>query len=136
MDDEKPRLIRSWKRPEPAPFSATQPSDPRRDGLSGESNMLASFSIVPLGRSESLSRDVAEIVRLVSASGLPYRLGSMETTVEGEPEAVWTLIRRCHELARAGSARVLTHIAIDDREGPDGRIESKIDSVVNRLNPG
>jgi uncharacterized protein (TIGR00106 family) len=100
---------------------------------SEDASMLTSFSIIPVGKSESLSEDVAEIFRLVSESGVDFKLGAMETTVEGEPDAVWALLRRCHERMRGRSTRVLTHITIDDREGASGRIDGKVASVRSRL---
>ena len=46
--------------------------------------MLASFSIAPVGVGENLSEHVAEIVDIIDKSGLKYKLGAMQTTVEGE----------------------------------------------------
>ncbi len=91
--------------------------------------MLASFSIIPIGVGENLKTYVAEIVKLVQDSGLEYRLGPMETTVEGEPEAVWTLLKKCHDRMRTLSNRVITHIAIDDREGAQNRIRGKVEEI-------
>ena len=51
--------------------------------------MLASFSVVPIGVGEELKTQVAEVVGLIRDSGLAYRLGAMQTTVEGEPDAVF-----------------------------------------------
>ena len=45
--------------------------------------MLASFSVLPVGIGEALSEHVARIIDIIDASGLDYRLGAMETTVEG-----------------------------------------------------
>lgn len=95
--------------------------------------MLASFSIVPIGKGESLKKYIAEVVKLVQESGLEYRLGPMETTVEGESEAVWTLLKKCHERMRQLSNRVITHIAIDDREGAKNRIYGKVEEVETLL---
>ena len=48
--------------------------------------MLASFSIAPVGVGEALSKHVAEIVDIIDKSGLKYKLGAMQTTVEGDDE--------------------------------------------------
>ena len=99
--------------------------------------MLAHFSIVPLGKGASLSKDVAEVVRLVRASGLQYRLGPMGTVVEGEPDRVFALIRDCHMFSRSRNARVYTTVTIDDRPGLEsGRIDSKVSSVEKLLDQG
>lgn len=95
--------------------------------------MLASFAMVPVGVEGRLKEYVAEIVALIDASGLDYRLGAMETTVEGEAEAVFALLVRCHQRMRELAPRVLTHIAIDDRDGAEGRLAGKVADVEQVL---
>jgi len=95
--------------------------------------MLVQFSIVPLGAGESLSKEVAEVIRIVDESGLSYRANPMGTVVEGEWDEVMTLIRKCHEKTLEGAARVLTTLTIDDRPGKSDRIGGKIQSVEQRL---
>lgn len=95
--------------------------------------MLVQFSIVPLGVGDSISKDVAEIIRLVDESGLPYRTNPMGTVMEGEWEDVMTLIRKCHEEVLRNASRVLTSITIDDRPGKPDRIIEKIKSVEKKL---
>ncbi len=95
--------------------------------------MLVQFSIVPLGRGESISGPVAKILDLVDGSGLPYRLTPMGTIVEGEWDEVMALIGACHREALKGAPRALTTIIIDDRPGKADRITEKIRSVEKRL---
>ena len=95
--------------------------------------MLASFSIAPVGVGEALAKHVAEIVDIIDKSGLKYKLGAMQTTVEGDDAEVMALILQCHRHMRAKAKRVLTHIAIDDREGAKGRITGKIADVERAL---
>ncbi len=95
--------------------------------------MLVQFSIVPLGAGESLSKEVAEVIRIVDESGLPYRTNPMGTVIEGEWDEVMTLVRKCHEKALESAARVLTALTIDDRPGKSDRIRGKIQSVEQRL---
>lgn len=91
--------------------------------------MLASFSVVPLGVGEEVAKEIAAVLELVERSGLDYRLGAMQTTVEGEPEAVMALILACHRHLRTRAPRVLTHITLDDRAGAVGRLEGKVRDV-------
>jgi uncharacterized protein (TIGR00106 family) len=95
--------------------------------------MLASFSISPVGVGEALSKHVAEIVDIIDKSGLKYKLGAMQTTVEGDDAEVMALILRCHRHMRAKAKRVVTHIAIDDREGASGRLTGKVEDVEKAL---
>ena len=91
--------------------------------------MVVSFSIVPVGAGEELKEHVAAVLDLIDKSGLPYRLGAMQTTVEGEQEEVMALVMACHNKMRERAARVLTHIAIDDRAGARNRLEGKVSDV-------
>jgi len=95
--------------------------------------MVASFSIAPIGVGDELKEHIAKVLDVVDRSGLPYKLGAMQTTVEGEPEAVMALIMKCHALLLEAAPRVLTHIAIDDRKGATGRIEGKVQDVEEVL---
>ena len=95
--------------------------------------MLASFSIAPVGVGEALSKHVAEIVEIIDRSGLKYKLGAMQTTVEGDDAEVMALILQCHRHMRAKAKRVITHIAIDDREGAKDRLTGKVEDVEKAL---
>lgn len=95
--------------------------------------ILASFSIAPLDRGESVSKYVAQLVDLIDRSGLDYQLTPMATIVEGEFEEVMALIAACHQKMRSMSRRVITNIKIDDREGASGRLAGKVESVERAL---
>jgi len=95
--------------------------------------MVASFSIVPIGVGEELREHIAKVLDIVDTSGLRYKLGTMQTTVEGEPDEVMALIMKCHRLLLEAAPRVLTHIAIDDRKGATGRLEGKVQDVEQVL---
>lgn len=95
--------------------------------------MIAEFSIVPLDKGPHLGKEVASILDIVDRSGLPYELTPMGTIVEGSWDEIIGLIRRCHEKEREGSGRVLTTIHIDDKEGEEGLIRSKVASVESHL---
>lgn len=94
--------------------------------------MLASFSIIPLGV-QSVREVVAEVLSIVDNSGLPYKLGAMQTTVEGEEGEVMGLIMACHRRALELAPRVVTHIAIDDRPGVEDRLTGKVREVEEVL---
>jgi uncharacterized protein (TIGR00106 family) len=95
--------------------------------------MVASFAVVPIGVGEELKEHIAKVLDLIDRSGLPYKLGAMQTTVEGEEAEVMDLIMRCHRLVRELAPRVLTHIAIDDRRGATGRLTGKVADVEEVL---
>lgn len=95
--------------------------------------MLAQFSIVPLGKGESLSGYVASIIKEVEKSKLPYRLTAMATIVEGPDDEVFALLKRCHQRAKRFAPRVLTTIIIDDKKGARNRLNGKVESVERKL---
>ncbi|OGS56554.1 MAG: hypothetical protein A3K60_06760 [Euryarchaeota archaeon RBG_19FT_COMBO_56_21] len=91
--------------------------------------MLAEFSVVPLGKGESVSQYVAECLKIVEASGVPYRINPMGTVLEGDFDEVMGAIRACHVRVMEMSTRCITSIKIDDRRGVKGALDSKIKSV-------
>jgi len=96
--------------------------------------MLAEFSIVPVGKDESIGKTVAEVMNIVDASGLPYKANPMGTVVEGEWDEVMGLIKMCHAAAANTAPRLLTRITIDYRPGkPKNRLTAKLKSVEDRL---
>ncbi len=95
--------------------------------------MLVQFSIIPLGKNVSMSRQVAKVLEIVDASGLPYKINPMGTVVEGSWKEIMQLVRKCHTAVLKNEKRVLTTITIDDRKGKTGRIDQKVQSVERRL---
>jgi len=95
--------------------------------------MLAEFSIVPVGVGSSIGDRLAEVLKIVDASGMPYKLNPMGTVVEGEWDDVIKLIRKCHSTVMKTGERAITTIAIDDRKGRPSRIDEKVKSIEKRI---
>lgn len=95
--------------------------------------MLVEFSIVPLGLGSSIGNKLAEVLKIVDASGLPYKINPMGTVVEGEWDEIMKLIKKCHRTVMKTGERVITTISIDDRKGQPNRIEEKVKSIERRL---
>ncbi|MBC8549875.1 MAG: MTH1187 family thiamine-binding protein [Candidatus Brocadiales bacterium] len=95
--------------------------------------MIVNFNIVPIGKESSLSAKVAEILEIVSESGIDYKLHAMGTILEGDWNEIMRLIKKCHKKILKDSDRVVTTITIDDRKGKTGRIAGKVKSVERRL---
>ncbi len=95
--------------------------------------MLVEFSVVPVGKGESVGQYVAECLKIVEGSGLPYRLNPMGTVLEGDYESVMSVVRACHLRVAEMCPRVITSIKIDDRKGALGMIDKKVVSVERRL---
>ena len=95
--------------------------------------MLAEFSIIPLDKGKSVSKEVAEVLDIVDKSGLSYSLTPMGTIVEGSWDEVLALIKRCHRKVLTSSCRVYTKISIDDKKGKHNLLRQKVKSVEEKL---
>jgi uncharacterized protein (TIGR00106 family) len=95
--------------------------------------MLVEFSIVPVGVGSSIGDQLAEVLRLVDASGLPYKVNPMGTVVEGEWDEVMKLVKKCHSTVMKKGERAITTIAVDDRKGKPNRLEEKVKSIERRI---
>lgn len=95
--------------------------------------MLVEFSIVPVGTGSSIGDQLAEVLRIVDTSGLPYKVNPMGTVVEGEWDEVIGLVKKCHDAVMRSGERAITTISIDDRKGKPNRIDEKVKSVERRI---
>jgi uncharacterized protein (TIGR00106 family) len=95
--------------------------------------MLAEFSIVPVGVGSSVGDQLAEVLRIVDASGLPYKINPMGTVIEGEWDDVMGLVRKCHLAVMKTGERAVTTISIDDRKGKPNRLDEKVQSIERRI---
>ena len=95
--------------------------------------VLAEFSMYPLDKGESLSAYVARSLDIIDKSGLPYKLGPMGTTVEGDWDEVMALIKKCYDRMREDCRRIECGIKIDSREGAEGRLTKKVESVEKKV---
>lgn len=96
--------------------------------------MLAEFSVIPIGSGESMGDHIATVLKIVDASGLPYRANAMSTVIEGDWDKVMTVIRKCQDEVLSVAPRVMTSIHLDIRPArPQNRITEKLKSVEKRL---
>jgi len=98
--------------------------------------MLGSFSITPLGASDSVGDVVAGCVRIVRDSGLPNETTAMFTTVEGDAAEVFAVLQRCIDYAAQRAPRVSVTAKFDHRPGHEGALTAKIDRVERALEQG
>lgn len=96
-------------------------------------SVLIHFSIFPTDKGTSVSPYVAQSLRIIRESGLPYKLGPMSTAVEGEWEEVMGVVERCFAALRKDCHRIYMTLQMDYREGAVNRIEGKIKSVEDKL---
>jgi len=95
--------------------------------------MLLAFSIAPLGAGESVTDAVADAVAVVRESGLPYRLDSMFTTVEGDWDEAMQVVRRASDVLTEQGHRVSLVMKADIRPGRSGELTGKVERVEREL---
>lgn len=88
---------------------------------------------MPIGKGESLSRYVAECIKIVKESGIRYQLTPMCTILEGDYDEVMDVIKKCHIRIMGMCNRVLTTIKIDDRRGKEDAMTQKVRSVEEKI---
>ncbi len=100
---------------------------------------IVAVSISPTGSKAdegvSVSRYVARALDVVRAQDkVRHRLDPMFTTLEGDLDAIFALIRRMQEAVfEAGAVRVGTVLKIDDRRDREASMEEKVRSVEEQL---
>ncbi|WP_433302003.1 MTH1187 family thiamine-binding protein [Actinoplanes sp. CA-030573] len=96
--------------------------------------MLVAFSVTPLGVGESVGDLVAEAVRVVRESGLPNRTDAMFTTIEGEWDECFAVVKQAVEaVAKAGAPRVSVSLKADVRPGVSGALTAKVEHIERAL---
>ncbi len=99
---------------------------------------IVAVSIAPTGEGPSVSRHVAAALRVLERQDrVRWRLDPMFTTLEGEVEEIFALIRRMQEAVFAeGAVRVGTVIKMDERRDKDVRMEDKLRAAETALAAG
>lgn len=98
--------------------------------------MLVAFSVAPsgTGRADGSVHDaVAAAVRVVRESGLPNHTDAMFTTIEGEWDEVFDVVRRATEAVAPFGSRVSLVLKADIRPGYTGELEAKLERLEGAL---
>ncbi len=95
--------------------------------------MLLELSVIPLGRGRSISADLADVVKIIDASGLDYRLTAAGTILEGNWEQLMDVARKCHAAMRKKTERVVTLMKVDDYAERTGRLTAAVASIEQKV---
>ena len=96
--------------------------------------IIVDLSIVPIGVGVSLSPYVAACERVLSQAGLKTKLHAYGTNIEGEWDAVFAAIKRCHETVHEmGAPRITTTIKMGSRTDREQSMGDKVQSVEEKL---
>ena len=96
--------------------------------------VIADLCVVPIGVGPSVAEYVAACVRILEEAGLEIQLHAYGTNIEGEWDAVFAAIKRCHESLHAmGAPRISTNLRFGTRTDRDQSMQDKITSVQKIL---
>jgi uncharacterized protein (TIGR00106 family) len=96
--------------------------------------VLVDLCIVPIGVGVSLSSYIAACEKVLTEAGLKTALHSYGTDIEGEWDAVFAAVKRCHEIVHEmGAPRISTNIKLGTRTDRDQTMEDKVNSVKGKM---
>ncbi|MBT2538355.1 thiamine-binding protein [Arthrobacter sp. ISL-69] len=112
--------------------------------------MLLAFSVAPSGQpahpaggsaapasgasaDASVHDAVAAAVKIVRDSGLPNHTDSMFTTIEGEWDEVFAVVKQATEAVGRFGSRVSLVIKADIRPGYSGELTGKVERLENAI---
>ncbi len=98
-------------------------------------SVLLQMAMFPTDKSESKSKEVAEVIKIIRESGLSYQLTSMSTIIETSTlKEALALIEKCYsKLEELGCSRVYATLNFDIRMGYENRLKTKIESVEKSI---
>lgn len=97
-------------------------------------DVIVDICVVPIGVGTSVSRYVAECEKIFRDAGLSHQLHAYGTNVEGEWDAVFDALKRCHERIHAmGAPRISTTVKLGTRTDRAQTMADKVRSVADKL---
>ena len=96
--------------------------------------VIADLCVVPMGVGVSVSKYVTACEKVLKEAGLETKLHAYGTNIEGDWDAVFTAIRRCHEVVHEmGAPRITTTLKFGTRIDKTQTMDDKVTSVQQQL---
>lgn len=96
--------------------------------------VIADLCVVPMGVGVSVSEYVAACEKVLKDAGLKTSLHAYGTNIEGEWDAVFAAIKKCHEVVhQMGAPRITTTLKFGTRTDRAQTMEEKVKSVEKKL---
>ncbi|MBP8626385.1 MAG: MTH1187 family thiamine-binding protein [Syntrophorhabdaceae bacterium] len=97
-------------------------------------SVLMEFAMFPTDKGESVSEYVSRIIKYLKDRGFNYKLTPMGTIIEFETlEEALELLSISYKQLEPDCNRVYSTIKLDIRKGSSGRMEKKIQSIVDKI---
>ena len=96
--------------------------------------VMVDLCVVPIGVGVSVSEYIAACERIIEAAGLSAQLHPYGTVIEGDWDAVFAVVKQCHERVHAmGAPRIFTSLKVGTRSDREQSMQDKVDSVRAKL---
>ena len=97
-------------------------------------NVIVDLCVVPVGVGTSVSRFVAACQQVLQEAGLEHELHAYGTNVQGDWDAVFAAVKRCHEVVHElGAPRITTTLKVGTRTDREQSMADKVRSVREKL---
>ena len=96
-------------------------------------NTLVAVSIAPVGTGDELSKEVAQVIRIIRNSNLPNRTTSMFTEIEGPYDEVMKVVKDATFILLNKGIRTSVVLKMDIRPGFENTLNEKIQRVEEIL---
>lgn len=98
-------------------------------------SVLAEVRMIPVGTgSPSISRMVADSIKVIQQSGLKYDVTATGTNIEGSLDEILQTVKKMEEVPfREGADRVVLMLTIDDRRDKPISLEYEEQSASDKL---
>lgn len=96
-------------------------------------NTLVAVAIAPFGVGDELSKEVAEVVKVIRDSGLQNKTYSMFTEIEGEWDEVMEVVKNATFVLAEKGIRTEVIMKMDIRPGYNNMMTEKIDRMENQM---
>jgi uncharacterized protein (TIGR00106 family) len=97
-------------------------------------NVIVDLCVLPIGVGVSLSPYVVACERVLAEAGLKTALHANGTNIEGDWDAVFAAIKKCHEVVhQMGAPRIATTLRLGTRTDRPQTMDDKVRSVQTHL---
>lgn len=101
--------------------------------LEDKMNTLVAVAIAPFGIGDELSKEVAEVVKVIRESGLPNKTSSMFTEIEGEWDEVMKVVKDATFVLAQKGIRTEVVMKMDIRPGYENMMSEKLVRMENQM---
>ncbi len=98
-------------------------------------SVIAEIALLPVGTGNaSISRMLADSVKIIGKHGLKYEVTSTGTNVEGDLDAIFSAVKEMEQVPFSeGAERVVLLVRLDDRRDKTISLEYEAQSLEQKL---